>query len=131
MNQSNSTPQGVGVDIISKTRIKDFMNRHRSRLTKILTEKEEHEMNASSDPVRFLAYLFSAKESVFKSLNLAWFGIDGFRLIEVDMVDIEAQQATASLSGVIQEQVQDRISASKVLFSEKDDFVIARAASYK
>ncbi len=122
-------PQGIGVDIVDATRIQNFIEKHESSLNKILTESELQKMMESTDRVSYLSYLFSAKEAVFKSLDLAWFGIEGFRMIEVTL-NLEQNQATAVLTDNLLEQTQSWWDETLIDFETKDNSVVAKAISY-
>ena len=117
--------KSVGVDVVSLARVRTFWMRHHDRLGKILTPVEEKFLQHKAEPWRGLARLFSAKEAVFKSLNLPWFGIDGFRMIEVSLGSCLTLPAQAKLSGILKKQVKGRLSRWSVQFIELKEHVIA------
>lgn len=71
MHQKNSSPIGLGTDIIEIKRIKKAIARLNKRfLDTIFTKNEQHYCQKYSDPHPHFAARFAAKEAVFKALNL-------------------------------------------------------------
>ena len=61
---------GVGTDIVSIGRMRDLWRRHGERgMEKILAPSERDECRQSSDPARFMAKRFAAKEALGKALG--------------------------------------------------------------
>jgi holo-[acyl-carrier protein] synthase len=61
---------GVGTDLVTIGRMRDFWQRHGERgLEKLLAPDERDACRASSDPGRFLAKRFAAKEALGKALG--------------------------------------------------------------
>jgi holo-[acyl-carrier protein] synthase len=61
---------GVGTDIVAVARMRDLYSRYGSRLAaRILSLEERLELDIASDPPRFLAKRFAAKEALAKSLG--------------------------------------------------------------
>ena len=61
---------GIGTDIVAVARLTEVFERHGERgLTKLLAPGERAECLASSDPGRFLAKRFAAKEALGKALG--------------------------------------------------------------
>ena len=61
---------GIGTDIIVVARMAEFHERHGERaLEKVLAPAERDACRASSDPARFLAKRFAAKEALGKALG--------------------------------------------------------------
>lgn len=61
---------GVGTDIVSVVRMAEYWQRHGERgLEKMLAPDERDPCRASSDPGRFLAKRFAAKEALGKALG--------------------------------------------------------------
>lgn len=61
---------GVGTDIVSLPRMRDYWERYGERgMDKILASVEKPECLASNDPARFLAKRFAAKEAFAKALG--------------------------------------------------------------
>lgn len=62
---------GVGTDIVNIARLAEMYRRHPERtLTKLLASDERDACLAASDPARFLAKRFAAKEAFAKALGL-------------------------------------------------------------
>jgi holo-[acyl-carrier protein] synthase len=61
---------GVGTDIVAVARMEEFWRRHGERgLEKLLAPQERADCLASSQPARFLAKRFAAKEAFGKALG--------------------------------------------------------------
>ena len=61
---------GVGTDLVAIGRMREFWQRHGERaLEKLLAAEERDACRASSDPGRFLAKRFAAKEALGKALG--------------------------------------------------------------
>jgi len=130
MPKTKRTLHGIGVDVVALSRVKDFFEKHRKNLDKILTRKEQRKLKAAPDSNRMLAYLFSAKEAVFKSLDLDWLGIEGFRMIEIEPPLNNEHLGRATLSGKMKKKVARRLREWVLYFLEVDDCVIAKAFSF-
>ena len=61
---------GVGTDLVAIGRLHDMWQRHGERaLDKLLAPAEHADCKASTDPARFLAKRFAAKEALGKALG--------------------------------------------------------------
>lgn len=61
---------GVGTDLVVIARLREFWQRHGERaLEKLLAPEEREDCRTSSDPGRFLAKRFAAKEALGKALG--------------------------------------------------------------
>lgn len=61
---------GVGTDLVSIARMREFWQRHGERaLEKVLAPEERADCRASVDPGRFLAKRFAAKEALGKAFG--------------------------------------------------------------
>ena len=61
---------GIGTDIVAVARMGDLYRKHRDRsVEKILAPNERDECRTSTDPARFLAKRFAAKEAFAKALG--------------------------------------------------------------
>lgn len=61
---------GIGTDLVVIQRMREFWQRHGERaLEKLLAPEERADCRASSDPGRFLAKRFAAKEALGKALG--------------------------------------------------------------
>ncbi len=70
---------GIGVDLVSIPRMRQFLKRHGAKAVKLLDPQAK---SRKISALR-LARLFAAKEAVFKALNRSWMGIEGFQAIQV------------------------------------------------
>ena len=62
---------GIGTDIVAVARMEEFRLRHGQRgLEKLLAPEERAECGASTQPARFLAKRFAAKEALGKALGI-------------------------------------------------------------
>lgn len=62
---------GIGTDIVAVARMDEFWQRHGERgLEKVLAPEERAECRASTQPARFLAKRFAAKEALGKALGI-------------------------------------------------------------
>lgn len=79
--------RGIGIDLVSLTRMKRFLSDHDSRQAlRILTPAEQKSLRGRGlSPLRF-ARLFAAKEAYSKALGCPLTGISGFRGIQVNLL---------------------------------------------
>ena len=62
---------GVGTDIVAVARLGKLYERHRERaVDKLLAPDERADLATASDPARFLAKRFAAKEALGKALGI-------------------------------------------------------------
>ena len=130
MLERKNSPKGIGVDVVAFSRTEDFYAKHQDSLGKILNPEEQEALKNSRNPSKLLAYFFSAKEAVFKSLDQDWLGVDGFKMIKIDFPREEEALAGASLSGVMKEKTGGRLHEWHLSFLEVNNTVIAQAVSY-
>ena len=116
--------------MVAFSRTEDFYVKHRDSLGKILNPEEQEALKNSHNPSKLLAYFFSAKEAVFKSLDQDWLGVDGFKMIKIDLPREEEALSGASLSGVMKEKTGGRLQEWHLSFLEVNNSVIAQAVSY-
>lgn len=80
----DTTLVGVGVDLISRRRVKRFLAEHSfDFLKRLLTVSEQAVFKNGPSPVRFFARSFAAKEAYFKALEGEGMGEEMFRRIEI------------------------------------------------
>ena len=81
---------GNGIDLVDLKEFERLLNLNRENfLNFILTEKEKNKID-SEYPIKKIAGIFSAKEAVFKSLNLPkeeFKNFNYFQEIEIDHLD--------------------------------------------
>ena len=70
--------RGVGVDLVSHRRVKQFLSRHGDYVReRFLNPEERRSFKRLS--TREFAELFTAKEAFFKACGEAWMGLEGFQ----------------------------------------------------
>ena len=78
VKQKNTTLRGVGVDLVSRHRVKQFLSRHRDYVReRFLNAAERRSFKNLS--LQGFAELFAAKEAFFKACGEAWMGLEGFQ----------------------------------------------------
>lgn len=119
---------GIGVDILSMTRMSETINRSgETFLNRVFTEKEREDCKKTADPVAYYAKTFAAKEAVFKTFCIK-------ERPGIEWHDIEVQRGAAGepiviLSGSLKQIFADN-NCEKILLSMswESDMVIAYAA---
>jgi len=78
VKQKPATLRGVGVDLLSCNRVRQFLSRHRDYIReRFLNSSERRSFKHLS--LREFAEIFTAKEAFFKACGEAWMGLEGFR----------------------------------------------------
>ena len=73
-----ATLRGVGVDLVSRNRVKQFLSRHGDYVReRFLNSSERRSFKHLS--LRDFAELFTAKEAFFKACGESWMGLEGFQ----------------------------------------------------
>ena len=73
-----ATLRGVGVDVVSRSRIKQFLSRHKDYVReRFLNASERRSFKRLS--LQDFAELFTAKEAFFKACGESWMGLEGFQ----------------------------------------------------
>ena len=73
-----ATLRGVGVDLVSCGRVKQFLSRHGNYVReRFLNSGERRSFKRLS--LQDFAELFTAKEAFFKACGEAWMGLEGFQ----------------------------------------------------
>jgi phosphopantetheinyl transferase (holo-ACP synthase) len=70
--------RGVGVDLVSCGRVKQFLSRHGEYVRERFLNSSERRSYKRLSPKAF-AELFTAKEAFFKACGEAWMGLEGFQ----------------------------------------------------
>ena len=74
----SATLCGVGIDLVSRNRVKQFLSRHRDYVReRFLNASERRSFKRLS--LQEFAELFTAKEAFFKACGEAWMGLEGFQ----------------------------------------------------
>jgi holo-[acyl-carrier protein] synthase len=106
---------GVGVDIITLTRMKDVVDTSGAVfLNKVFTPWEQERSRTHPDPVAYFAATFAAKEAIFKTFGTGW--DEGGEFTEIEIRDGPHGEPLAVLSGKFAELAARR-GATRVLVS--------------
>lgn len=77
---------GIGIDLVSRSRIQRFLASHsRKSLRRLFTPSEQIAFGKTSHPVEFFARSFAAKEAYFKASGGIFLREEDFRETEVVM----------------------------------------------
>lgn len=77
---------GIGIDLISWSRVERFLAQHSFKLLKrLLTPAEQEAFQKARPPLQFFARCFTAKEAYFKARGANGMGEAGFNQIEILM----------------------------------------------
>lgn len=78
VKQKKAALRGVGVDLVSRNRVKQFLSRHKDYVReRFLNPAERRSFKRLS--LQTFAELFTAKEAFFKACGEAWMGLEGFQ----------------------------------------------------
>ncbi len=78
---------GVGVDLVSITRIQKFLSQHPpARVARLLSETEKKRYRRKKLSAHTLAKIFASKEAFFKTLDEPWMGLEGFSSMETEFL---------------------------------------------
>ncbi len=106
---------GLGVDIISISRMKDVLETGgQAFMDKVFTLREQGRAETHPDRVAYLAMTFAAKEAIFKTFGIGW--ETGVQFKEIEVRDGEQGEPIPVLTGRFAELVAER-AASRVLLS--------------
>ncbi len=87
-------PIGLGIDLLSLSRAKNFLNSHSlKKIGRLFTDNERKKLRRLSP--RAFSRLFTAKEAFFKALGKSWMGLEGFGTIEVRELSRDRFQAVS------------------------------------
>jgi phosphopantetheine--protein transferase-like protein len=78
VKRTNATLRGVGVDLVSQSRVKQFLSHHGDYVReRFLNPAERRSFKRLT--VQGFAELFTAKEAFFKACGESWMGLEGFQ----------------------------------------------------
>lgn len=115
---------GIGIDILSLSRIKAVQARHPQRFAaRLLHPQERIEFRKAKQPERFLAKAFAAKEAFVKALGT---GFRGVAHADVGLKRGALGRPELVYSAALQRKLKKLgISAGFVSLSDEGDLVIA------
>ena len=106
---------GIGVDIVSITRVKNAVERSgKVFLDKVFTPWEQRRAESHPNPIAYFAVTFAAKEAIFKCFGIGW--ETGVKLTEIEVREGECGEPIPILTGIFNKLAQER-GITKVLLS--------------
>jgi len=116
---------GVGTDLVSVKRIEDVLFRHGDRfLHRVLNETEVAEYAQSSQPARFLAKRFAAKEAFSKAWGTGIGEAVGWHDVSVAH-DSRGKPLIAPSAALSEKFKKENIVAAHVSLSDENDHALA------
>ncbi len=116
---------GVGTDLVSVKRIEDALFRYGDRfLHRILSESEVSEYAQSSQPARFLAKRFAAKEAFSKAWGTGIGEAVGWHDVSVAH-DARGKPLIAPSKALSEKFSMENILAAHISLSDEDDHALA------
>ena len=122
---------GVGVDIITLSRMKDVLETGgKVFMDKVFTPWEQERAATHPERVAYLAMTFAAKEAIFKTFGIGW--ETGVQFKEIEVRDGEHGEPIPILTGRFAELASERkVSHVLLSLSNDGDYAIAVAALSK
>lgn len=116
---------GIGTDIVRIARISDAVERHGERMVKrILTPVEQLQYHAHSDPNRFLAKRWAAKEAAAKALGTGIRGAVNFHCFEVRNDDLGKPELTCT-AGAAERLTAMNGASCWLSLSDEEEYAVA------
>ena len=116
---------GVGTDLVSVKRIEDALFRFGDRfLHRVLSEREVTEYAQSSQPARFLAKRFAAKEAFSKAWGTGIGEAIGWHDVSVAH-DGRGKPLIAPSAALLEKFVKENIVAAHISLSDENDHALA------
>lgn len=116
---------GVGTDLVSVKRIEDALFRYGDRfLHRILSEAEVAEYAQSSQPARFLAKRFAAKEAFSKAWGTGIGEAVGWHDVSVGH-DARGKPLIAPSAAMTERFLKEKIVAAHVSLSDENEHALA------
>ena len=116
---------GLGTDIVAIARIAGALERTPGLAKRILTPVELEQFNASSQPERFLAKRFAAKEAGVKALGTGIGNGVGWQHLEVSHNEMGRPLLSLS-SAAAQRAAELGITHWHLSYSDEVDYVVAQ-----
>lgn len=118
---------GIGSDIVQVKRIERVWQHHDNRFAeRILTPSELDEFSQQSDPPRFLAKRFAAKEAVSKAIGTGF--RQGVSWQDITITHDDLGKPQVALSGqALQVSTSRAIQHIKITISDEHEYVVAFA----
>jgi len=77
----------TGIDIVDISRAQKLYRNYKNRLSRYLSSHELTWLKTSPKKVEALAEIMAIKEAVFKSLEISWFGLEGWKKIGLKKIN--------------------------------------------
>lgn len=124
-------PIGLGVDIITISRMKDVLETGgKVFMDKVFTPWEQERAGTHPERVAYLAMIFAAKEAIFKTFGIGW--ETGVQFKEIEVRDGEHGEPIPVLTGRFAELASERDVARVLLSLSYDgDYAVAVATLSK
>lgn len=119
---------GIGIDIISITRVKNAIETSgKVFLNKIFTPWEQQHAESHPNQITYFARTFAAKEAIFKCFGSGWEA--GEQFTEIEIQEGEFGEPIPILRGNFARLAQER-GVTRVLLSlsHETEYVVANAA---
>ena len=115
---------GVGTDIVAVTRLGKLYARHGERaLEKLLAAQERADFDKASDPARFLAKRFAAKEALGKALGI---GVaTPATLPNIAIVHDQLGKPAFAYAPELEEMLRERGLIAHLSISDEQEFALA------
>lgn len=115
---------GIGTDIVAVARMTEYFQRHGERgLEKMLAPSEREACRAASDPARFLAKRFAAKEALGKAFGS---GVRAPLLLpDITIEHDELGKPSFSYSPGLAAHFAERGLAAHLSISDEQDYAVA------
>ena len=98
---------GIGVDIVSLSRMRDILETSESSfMRKVFTPWEQQRAGTHPDKVAYAAMTFAAKEAIFKTFGIGWYF--GVQFIEIEVQEGEFGEPLPVLTGKFAEIAAER-----------------------
>jgi holo-[acyl-carrier protein] synthase len=116
---------GIGTDLVSVKRIEDALFRYGDRfLHRVLSESEVAEYAQSSQPARFLAKRFAAKEAFSKAWGTGIGEAVGWHDVSVAH-DARGKPLIAPSAALSEKFVNEQILSAHISLSDENDHALA------
>ena len=125
---ANLAALGVGVDLITISRMKDILETSgRVFMNKVFTPWEQQRAQTHPDRAAYLAMTFAAKEAIFKTFGIGW--ETGVQFKEIEIRDGDHGDPVPLLTGRFAELAAERgVSRVFLSLSYDGEYAIAMAA---
>jgi holo-[acyl-carrier protein] synthase len=120
--------RGIGVDIVSISRISDSIDRSgKVFLDKVFAPWEQQRAKTHTNPIAYYAMIFAGKEATFKTFAIGW--QVGVQFNEIEIKEGDNGEPIPTLKGVFAQLGSERNVTDILLsLSHDGDYAIGTAA---